>query len=397
MRVTGFLAVLGLTVAGLLLYSRFGAGPAVQADASKSDASARQIAVATTSASERRFEERLVVQGNLEAKNFAMVPALIPGTLEAVYVNEGDCVVADETELFQVDSLKVAKALEVRKQELAVARCGLREKEANQERVQADFDKAKLDHERFKTLFARGVVPEDALEQQESRYKQTAALLKHARTLVNLGEEQVQQAEAAVAISEKDLSDSLVRAPLSGVVSLRLSEAGEMADVGKPVVRIEDPSVLEVSAFLPAQYYPRVTEGKTPVRVSVYGIDVGERTVTYKSPTIHPQLRTFEVKCVIEDPPDGVVPGAMAELQVLLEHKKGLGVPAEAVQLRADHSVVFVVAENKAKMVPVETGLETDGWLEVRSGQLEEGMPVVTLGQYLVNDGAPVTVQKGGA
>lgn len=386
-----------VVLAGYLLYTRFADDHAIQADAPAPESAARQVNVVTTPVAQRNFEERLVVQGTLESKNFAMVPALIPGTLEAIYVDEGDKVVAGETKLFQVDSLKVGKALEVRKQELAVARCAQRESEANLERVQADFDKAALDYERFKTLFAKGVVPEDALEQQESRFKQTTAAVKHAKTLVDLSGEQAHQAEAAVAISEKDLKDSLVYAPISGVVNLRLQEVGEMADTGKPVVRVEDPNTLEVSAFLPAQYYPRVVQGETLVRVEVYGIDVGERKVSYKSPTVHPQLRTFEIKCLIEAPPDGVVPGAMAALQVLLDQKKGLGVPAQAIQLRGEEKVLFVVAENKAKMVSVQTGLETDGWLEVASDQLTEGAPVVTMGQYLVNDGSPVAVQEGGA
>jgi RND family efflux transporter MFP subunit len=356
----------------------------------------RRIPVAITPVAVHTFDDRLEVQGNIEAKTFAVVTARVPGTIEAFFVEEGDPVVAGETKLFQVDSLKLDKALIVREQDLAVARCASREKEANLERVQADFAKAEMDYKRFQRLYEKKVVAEDALEQQESRYKQIRASLKHARTLVALGKEQERQAEAAVAISEKDLSDSLVYAPISGRVSVRFKEVGELADVGAPAVRIEDASVIKVSAFLPEQYYPRVFPGKTRMRLSVFDADQGEYTVSYKSPTIHPKLRTFEIKCVLEKPPEGVVLGAMARLQIVLDQHTGPGVPAGAIQIRSGGPVVFVIENDVARMLPVEMGLESDGWVAVTADDLSEGAHVVTMGQYNIEDGTPVAVQPAG-
>ena len=387
-------------VAIALGWLRFGGGGR-QPEADTADTAAvapeRRTPVVVTPADTRRFEERLVVQGNLEARTFAMVAARTPGTLEELYVDEGDAVVAGETRLFQVDAVKLGKAVDVSKQELAVARCASREKQANLERFEADFEKAEIDYQRFQRLFNERVVSEDALEQQESRYKQAAAMLKHAQSLVALGIEQERQAEAAVAIAEKDLSDSLIFAPISGIVAQRFREIGETVEVGKPLIRIEDPADVEVSAFLPAQYYPRIVEGETRVRVNVYDVDVGERTISYKSPAIHASLRSFEIKCHVPDPPRGVVPGAMAEIQVLLEQRECLGVPAEALQARGGASVLFVVADGAARMVPVETGLKTDGWVAITSDTIAEGTPVITMGQYLINDGSPVTVREGNA
>ena len=71
-----------------------------------------------------------------------------------------------------------------------------------------------------------------------------------------------QQAKINLQIAEKDLRDALVYAPISGRVSMKLSEPGEMGQPGKPIVRIEDASLIDVSAFLPAQYYHQVIPGK---------------------------------------------------------------------------------------------------------------------------------------
>lgn len=132
---------------------------------------------------------------------------------------------------------------------------------------------------------------------------------------------------------------------ITGTVSRRVLEPGEMADSGTPVMRIEDTSVLEVSAFLPAQFYAAIE------------------------------------------------PGVIADIEVLLEHARGYGVPRNAVQERGGRPVIFIVEGGTARMQPVETGLETNGRIEVRGADLRPGMPVVTMGQFMLNDGAAVSMR----
>ena len=233
------------------------------------------------------------------------------------------------------------------------------------------------------------------MEGQESRYKQTEAMFRHAQTAVDLAKEKEKKAEAALAIARKDLRDALVYAPITGRISQKIREIGEMAQPGQPVLRIEDLAVIEVSAYLPAEYYDRIIPDETPMYIKVYDSESRARVVTYKGPTINPQLRTFEVKCLIKDPPENFVPGALAEIAILLEMRDGLGVPSDAVQIRKGRSVVFIVQDQTARMIEVNTGLETDGWTEIRDSKLTENTPVVTMGQFLLNDGTAVRIQRG--
>ena len=85
----------------------------------------------------------------------------------------------------------------------------------------------------------------------------------------------------------------------------------------------------------------------------------------------------------------------MAKLEVLLRQRKGLGVPKHAVIERAGKPVVFTVENGIAHMVAVRTDLETEGWVELVGGTLPEDSPVVTMGQFMLNEGSPVSVQNG--
>lgn len=353
-----------------------------------------RVPVVVAKITERTFERFVAVQGNLESKNSAVVSPRIAGTIEQIYVDEGDAVVGGKSKLFKTDSVKLQETVEVQKHLLDVEECTRREAIANLEKTEADFYKAELDYHRFERLFEKKAVTADAFEQQQSRYKQLAAAVKVVKANVELATANVQKAKADLAISQKDLADTVIYAPIAGKVSYRFKEPGEMGQPGEPVVRIDDISLIEVSAYLPAQYYPEVIPGKTMVAVVVSGKNLGQFPVSYKSPTINPKLRTFEVKCLLANPSESIASGAMAQIRVILETKQGLAAPSTAIQQRGNKSIVFTIRDDKAGRIEIQTGIENDGWTEVTSDKLNEQSMIVIMGQEMLDDGRLVSVQK---
>ena len=363
-------------------------------ESNESEVQKTRVPVVVTNPVIRTFERIIATQGNVEAKNFALVSPRIPGTIEEFFADEGDKVIAGETKLFHTDAIKLIQTVTIRENDLAVAICARKQAEAGLEKVTADFEKAELDFKRFKRLLEQDATTQDTFEKQESSYKQLAASVKLSQAQVELASEQVRQAEATLIISKKDLDDTTVIAPINGVVTMRLAEPGETGSPGMPVLRIEDPNILEISAFLPAIYYPSVITNQTIMKVRVSSIDLGNQTVFYKSPSINPKLRTFEVKCLINNPPDGIAPGAMAEVEIVLESRERLGVPVASIQNRSNHSVVFSIEGDTAQMKTVTTGLESDGWVEITEGEVTESNQIVSMGQNMLDEGILVSIQK---
>ena len=161
--VVGLVLLPALALTGFFLLKKTGNSPAASEEQLR-------IPVVVTHPITRNFEKLVTTQGNLEAKNFAVVSSRIPGPIENIFVDEGDTVIQGQTKLFEIDSVKLTKALEISKLDIAVAESALREKQANLERTEADFNKAELDYDRFKRLFEKEAVAADALEQQQSRY-----------------------------------------------------------------------------------------------------------------------------------------------------------------------------------------------------------------------------------
>lgn len=351
----------------------------------------RTLAIRAQPAEPRDFERRLTVQGTLEAKNYANVASRADGNLDAIWVDEGDAVVAGETALFQIDAANRQNALAIAEQDLAVAQASLAVAEASARKTEAEARKATLDYKRYERLHKDGKVSDNEFEAAEVQHESAKAGIAVAQAQVDLAGRQVKQAEAAVSIARKNFDDAKIFAPISGVVSSRTAEPGEQMAVGRVILRIDDLSTVEAAAFLPAQYYPDVTPGKTQFHLRVNGREAGTDTVTYRSPTINTTLRTFEIKGKVDAASDLAVPGNMADLTIVFETRQGLGVPSAAILVRAGKPTVFVVQDGKAVSREVQTGLQNDAWTEILSG-LEAGETVVTEGQTQLRDGMAVDV-----
>jgi len=353
----------------------------------------RVVPIQLSSLKTQIFDDSVLVQGTLESKSFALVPARIGGTVEKLFVDEGDRVETNQP-LCLIDRENLIQMVETRKQELAVAESSLEVSRAQLDSARADLKKAGKDLERFQRLVKDAAVTVDRFEQVETRKIGAEAAEKVVMSQINLAQARVSQAQALLAIARRDLADTTIRSPIAGTVSHRFYELGEMAEIGKPVFRVDDTGVVELSAYLSSSYYPRVRPGATQVLLRVAGEGVGSYPISYRSPTVDEKLRTFEIKCLLSDPPPSVTSGMMAQAEILLDRREGAGVPAGAILWRGGETVVFSVKDGRAVAIPVTTGYTTDGMMEIISGLPEIPREVVVKGQKMLDDGDRVRLLK---
>ena len=346
--------------------------------------------VELTPAREMDFAETLVSDGSIAARNYSLVSPRIGGIVDAIAVREGDTVERDKTELFRVDNEKLRQSVEHAEQALIIARSTLDEKKAKLIKATADRQQAEKDFARTRELYNEKVVTLSQFEVDETKVIQMRAEEKVADNAVILAGQNVTLAEITLKMQVKDLRDSIVFAPISGIVSARYAEPGEMGSPGKTVVRIDDTKSLKAVAYLPGHFYPRIHTESSMAEVRVLDRLIGTFPVTYKSPAIDAALRTFEIWINVEGDDDYAVPGAQCSISVILRRSQGIGVVRDAVQLRDGKQWIFIPDNGVAKMVEVKTGLDAGGWVELLDAPVKAGDPVITQGQFLLNDGYPV-------
>ncbi len=317
----------------------------------------------------RRFRESRRVKAAIRAKESALVSARVPGTIDALFVEDGASVKKGER-LFQVDRVNLENAVRAAEDDLRLAKASLREAEAVRE-------KAKLDMERLKRLFEGGAATKDSAEKAAVAFARSDAACDAAKATIT-------KAETALAIAKKNLDDSTALAPFTGTIKRKLKDAGDYAGPGTPVFAMDNPAVCEICFDMNAMDYARVKAGETKVMA------VGrELTVSYKSPSVNPATRTFEARAVIELD-EGLAPGMLVDAEVVLRDSSSPGLPARAVNLRGGKETVFAVEGGRVKAIEVEAGASFEGWREVKG--VPEGAKVIVEGMLLVNEGDEVRV-----
>jgi len=319
------------------------------------------------------FTDALRVQGMVRAKDTTSVSARVPGTIDALLVEEG-ATVTKGTPLFQVDRVNLENAVRAAKDDLAMAK-------AKVEQAKVASEKASLDAERLKRLLAGAAVTKDMSEKAEVGAKSAAAALEAAEALRT-------KAETGLAVAEKNLADSRVTAPFDAVVTRKYKSAGDYVGPGARVFDLENPSVYEICVSLNAAQYARVVVARTELE-----LEEKVEIVSYKSPSVSPLTRTFEVRAAIEKTPD-LAAGMLVDCRIVFARRKGQALPASAVARRGGSDCVFAVKDGKVTRINVEAGLETDGWREILKPALTDETKIILEGMLLVNEGDEVRVKE---
>ncbi len=263
---------------------------------------------------------------------------------------------------------------------LTTATAQLTQAEVTREQTEKDL-------ERFRNLVKEGAEPEQRLEKIEAEYK---GLLQQE----NVAKARVEQSRAALKQAQIQLAECFILAPISGIISEKFLETGDMAMPTRPIFAIIDIDEVKVVADLPERYLGEVRKtALVKIDVDAFPKRVFQGAVTRISPTVNVVNRTAELEITVPNPDYELKPGMFARVTLNLVEKEGVPVIPEAAVLRASgEAYVFVIEEGIARRREVALGLQEGPRLEVRAG-LQPGDMLVIAGQQKIADGTLVEIQ----
>ncbi len=331
------------------------------------------------------FEDAARVQGTVRTKFSASVASRLAGPIDEIMADEGDVVKAG-TPLFQIDKVNLENKVRIAQDDRNVAKAALAEATAAEAEAQAAFEKADLDAGRMDRLYnEKKAVTQDAWERAALNLKSAAAALARAKAGVETAKVKIMQAETAFQIAEKNLDDSLGKAPFDGVVTQKLKDKGDYAASGTAIFKMDNPGIYEICFSMNADQYDKVNLTNTVVRLT----DGRKLHPSYQSPTVNATTRTFELRTVVGRTPD-LAPGMIRSADVVFSSHPGAGVPASAVGLRGGENVVFVVKDGTVAQIPVKTGFHSGGRVEILNPEALKDARIVKDGMLLLNPGDAV-------
>lgn len=297
------------------------------------------------------------------AAEIHLVPK-VPGKAAVVTVDVGDRVQAGQVVL-RLDAPEMAAAV-------TLAESGLRQAEINYQSAKANYDRGKL-------LFdQQAIAPADF----ENAYEKPYELAKEAfeRT-----------APAQLAQARANYDNTILKSPVTGVVTARTVDPGELASQAQPVLTVVNIDTVFVETTASEKQVNRLKSGQDVlVRVKAVGDKDLKGKVDTVSPSANAQSRVYPVKVRLGNPGGLLKPGMFATVDL---GSKGevLLIQRDAVVSRDGKQAVFVAEGDKAVLREVQVG-ESDGKnIAVTSG-LKEGEQVIISGQNVLSDGTKILV-----
>jgi cobalt-zinc-cadmium efflux system membrane fusion protein len=237
---------------------------------------------------------------------------------------------------------------------------------------------AETNFRRTEKLAAEGIVSDRRLVEERGRHLEAKARYQHVREkLLNMGltAEDLHELERAV---HEESHRYLLRSPLSGTVVKQNVVLGQGVSPGSELFEIVDTSRVWVFANLPIEYARRFAVGDR-VAIVLKGGEPITAPLNYIAPIADEKTRTIRVQVEVANANGRLKPNEYVDIRLTFDGPPTLAVPVSAVTLVDKARGVFVQRENGYVFVPIETGREGGGLVEVKTG--------VTVGERIVTDG----------
>ncbi len=195
---------------------------------------------------------------------------------------------------------------------------------------------------------------------------------------------------------ENQLTKKQIKAPLSGYVVKRYCQVGQWLGEGDPAVTLVVPDPILFMVPVPERYIPSIIIGdNASVTFDALPGKIFQGRIEAVIPKADKAARTFPVRINIANPEGAIKPGMLgrATLPAGKPHKAIL-VPKDALVLSGNGKVVYVVIDQTARMVPVETGASHGPLIEVK-GDLKPDLKVVVRGNERLRPGQAVQIVPG--
>jgi RND family efflux transporter MFP subunit len=315
----------------------------------------------TATISERQVPRFLRVTGQLIGRNDAVIAADAVGKVLEAPVERGSVVKAGDA-LVKLDERQ--------------ARLALAEAEAALELAKARLLLAKNEQERNAPLAEKRAIAE--------------ADFQKLLTDTTAREAEVASAAARRDMTQKTLTDSIIRAPFAGVVAERMVEPGEYVRADSPVARVVDLETLRLVLNVPETEVGALAVGQTvEFATAAFPTRTFTGTLKFLGAAMREASRDLVVEATVENTDGTLRPGFFCDARIRLREEKAAVVPVEALRVDGSRRKLFVIEkDNTLSERLVEVGDTRDGFTEIRLGALPGDAVLMQPGAD-ATDGAP--------
>ncbi len=263
------------------------------------------------------------------------------------------------------------------------------------DRMEQAVSEATKAYNKMRNDYDLGLVGQSELDQAESAYtnaKNELALLKES-SVTGL-ELQVKSSELAITMSERQLANHEITAPIDGILTDLPVQAGMTVSPGYSIGQIQQIDPIKIKALLTAQSADSI-RGKSQLAFYVPGrSETFSGQITYLAEVIDTRTNAYELNLSVDNPDLVLKPGMKVQVRLTeAAEEQVVGVPTLSIVREGADSYVFVLSGDKAEKRKVELGRLNELTQEILSG-VQAGEQLIVSGQHQLTDGEQVQAER---
>lgn len=357
--------------------------------------------------------------GTTAAAQQVSLRAQIQAQVQSLNVDVGDAVkqgqvIAQLDDTLLQTALKQAEAeLASRRSEVARAQNQVSNARAQVEQARLELQQSRSDSQRQQRLLREGAVAAQLAEQARTTARTAAQALRAAQEQVNTEQQAVAAAQGQVVAQQalvtqerEQLSYATLKSPITGVITQRLTEEGNLLQANSEVFQIGDFNRVQVNVEVSELELAKIRLGQlVTVRLDAFPNQTFRGQVARISPAADPTARLVPVEVVIPNSNGQIGSGLLARVSFESDATQRVVVPETAIaqegeqgplssREQQDKGNLFVVnrgAGDQAKVTArsVTLGARADSKVEILSG-LKAGEQFVARSGKPLQDGESV-------
>ena len=264
------------------------------------------------------LKQTMALSGGLRAVDQASVKARVAAEVREVLVREGESVTTGQI-LVRMDTSEFQARVDQAK--------------GNLHAMRAQLDIAAKNRDNNRALLDKGFISRAAFDNTASQFAAAQA--------------NVESAQGALDIVQKSLNDSVVRAPISGLIAVRNVQPGEKVSIDYKLLDIVNLKKMECEALVPTSDISKIKIGQT-VLLHIEGLTeefIGN--VTRINPATQAGSRSIAIYIQVANPQDILKVGMFVDAQLVLRTKANvIAIPQTAVHKESSGAYVYALENN---------------------------------------------------
>ncbi len=246
------------------------------------------------------------------------------------------------------------------------------------------------------SLLRAGVEKAEAtLNQNKVAFKRISDLAKQklsSESELALAKTQYEIAKSDLHLKQTQLAFSRINAPISGVISQRMAEPGDVLAIHSQILTLIDTSKLKTEIHVSELLMPLIKkENAVDVRIDALGGKRFKGKIKRIYPSIDDKTHRGTLEIILSPVPKGAMAGQFCRISIKTMSKQRLMVPFDSVRHDKQGAYVFAVNDNKAKRVNIITGVQQNDLIEVIKG-LSDQQQIVSKGLFGLKDDMTVKI-----